>query len=136
MKRKFRGLTIPGDAYDDVDATDPRPGGWLGKPAENDRIAWYVFQAPNVFKVEMMVPGRVGIEIGFAGIDDHFVKQANLHELMQGVVNGRQRDPNARVDRVGVKRLCGHVTMRVPKKKAGQGEPLPGGPQTNLLEAP
>ncbi len=136
LLRRVRDSTIADDAYDDVDSTDPRPGGCLGKLAQNDRATWNVFEASNVLKIEMVVLGRVGIEIGLSRIDDYFVEQPNFYELMKCVVDGRQRDANARFDSLCMKRLGRHVTIGVSEKKPCQREPLPGRAETYQFEPP
>ena len=62
-------------------------------------FAGNVDQLTIVFDIEVLVIADIGVEIGLAGIDNDFVLHAGLRELMQRVVNGGERDADARFGR-------------------------------------
>ena len=77
-----------------------------------------------VFKVEMMVIGGVGIEIGASGFNGYFPQQASLGKLMQGVVDGRQRDRNPRRRCFLVQHFCADMTVVTTEHHLGERNAL------------
>ena len=76
------------------------------RTAADDHVAtWDVLQLAGRFAEEVMVIGRVGVEIGTARFDDDFAKQTRIRELMKGVVNRRKRHLDRRACRLGVQLL-------------------------------
>ena len=74
------------------------PGGARGKLADHHRSARDVLQHPGRLAEEMVVVVDIGVEIGAAGFDHDFAQQAGGRELVQGVVDRRQRHADRRGD--------------------------------------
>src|SRR5512139_23251 len=76
--------------YDDVNAGDFITF-WRSRRLADDHLGprdveYRIF----AFNKEMMMRGRVGIEIGFRPIDCDLTEKADFGELMQCIVDGRQ----------------------------------------------
>src|SRR6516165_9848347 len=114
----------------DVDPADPGPSRWQRIPADHDILARDVLQPGGRFAEEMMMVGRVRIEVRAARLDHDFAQQPGLGELMQGIVDSRERHPDRRTQRFTVQLLGGDMAVPVIEKEPRQGDALPRGSQT------
>ncbi len=71
----------------------------------------------------------VGVEVGATRFDHHFAQDPAVDELVQRVVDGRQRYRDGRGQRFAVQLLGGDVAIAVFKEEPGQGEALARRPQ-------
>lgn len=76
-----------------------------------------------------MIVTDVGVEIGVAGIHHDLAQQLCLDELVQRIVDSRERHPDRRLDRFAVQLLGGDVPVTLLEQESGQRQPLPGRPQ-------
>ena len=83
-------------------------------------LAGDVFKLIGAFIKKVVVVGDVGIEVGTLRIDDNFAEHSRLGELMQGVVNGGQRDTHCRRPRLAMEDFRRHVPVRPFKQKLRQ----------------
>ena len=72
------------------------PGGGVGQVLDDDRGGGDVDHPLLVFEIEMVMVRSVGIEIAARRVDRHFPQQPRCPELVQRVVNRRQRDIDLR----------------------------------------
>jgi hypothetical protein len=77
------------------------------------------------FNEEMMVLGHVRIEIGFRAVDSDLAQQSDVGELMQRVVDGRQRYRHLCLDRLFVKHFSGRVSVTPAEQYQTQCDALP-----------
>ena len=76
-----------------------------------------------------MMVTDIGVEIGAAGIHHHLAQQPCLDELVQRIVDGRERHPDRGLDRFAVQLLGGDVPVTLLEQEPDQRQPLPGRPQ-------
>ena len=76
-----------------------------------------------------MVVRHIGIEIGPRAFNGDLPEQARVGELMQRVVDRRQRDRNIRRHRFFMKPFGGNMTMPAAKQNRRKGNPLTRRPQ-------
>jgi hypothetical protein len=62
-------------------------------------------QAAAVLEKEVMMVTDVGVEIGASGIHHHLTQHPCLDELLQRIVDGRERHPDRGLDRFAVQLL-------------------------------
>jgi hypothetical protein len=105
----------------------------LGQSVDPD-ITDEVDQLALAFDEEVMVIARVGVEIGGAGVDRHRAQKSGFGELMQGVINRRERHSEAGDIGLGVQIFRRNVAMPFGEEDAAQLDPLPGRPQPGLAE--
>ena len=70
-----------------------------------------VKQPAGIFEKEVMMVTDIGIDIGAAGIHHHLAQQPCLDELVQRIVDGRERHPDRGLDRFAVQLLGGDVPV-------------------------
>src|SRR5487761_1117367 len=85
---------------------------------------------------EMMMVGRVGVEIRAPGLDHGLAQQAYLGKLVQRVINGSERYLYARSERFAVQILRGHVSIAAFEKKPGERQTLTGRPEAGGAQTP
>ena len=83
---------------------------------------------------EMLVIVDVGVEIAPLRVDDDLPQKAGTRELMQGVVNGRQRNTRADLRGLFVQRLCRKVTVPTREKEARELDALTRRAQTGVTQ--
>ena len=98
-------------------------------------VAGDVQQAVGVLDEEVVVVPGVGIEISALGIDRDFAQQPGVRELVQGIVDGGQRN----LDAVGLgfpmEYLGRHMAVCAVEQEPGQGEALARGAQAGPAQA-
>jgi hypothetical protein len=87
------------------------------------------------FEEEMVVIARIGIEIGLGPIDSHFAQKARFRELMERVVDGRQRYRDARLGGFFKEHFRRQMPIALGEKQPAEADALPGGPQPGLPQA-
>jgi hypothetical protein len=88
------------------------------------------------FTEEMMVVGRVGVEIRAPRLDDGLAQQPGFGELVQRIVNGRQGHRDPRDHGFPVQLFGSDVPVAVFQKELRQGKPLSRRSQTGLAQPP
>ena len=73
---------------------------------------------------KMVMIGNVGVEVRALRIDNDFPQQADGGELMQGVVDGRQRHPDLGGLGIGVENFRGDMPVPAFKQQFCQSEAL------------
>ena len=73
----------------------------------------------------MMVIRHVRIEIGPSGLDDDLAQQPGGGELVQRVVDGRERDPDRAGLRLAMQVLGRHMAVAAVEQQAGESKALP-----------
>ena len=109
---------------DDVDAANLGPLGRQRIAADDHVPTRDVLKLAGRFAEEVMVIGRIGVEIGAARFDDDFAKQPRIGELMKGVVDRRERHLDRRSRRFAVQLLGGDMALPVFEQDSRQGEAL------------
>ncbi len=92
-------------------------------------LARNVEQPAGILEKEVMMVTDVGVEIEAAGIHHHLAQQPCLDELVQRIVDGRERHPDRGLDRFAVQLLGGDVPVTLLEQEPYQRQPLPGRPQ-------
>ena len=87
------GLLHPDDH---IDMADHHALGGIGQARNLDCIGGDIDDPLLVFDKEVMMVGRVGIEIGPGRVHGNLAQQTGLAELVQRIVDGGQRHLNAR----------------------------------------
>lgn len=106
--------------------------GW--RLTDNHLGIWDVEYLIFAFDKEMMVRRRIGIEIGFRSIDRDLTEKADFRELVQRVVNCRERDWHFRARRFFVKHLGGEMAIAFTEENPAQRHALAGWTQSNLTQ--
>ena len=99
------------------------------KPADDQVVARNILQPTSCFAKEVMVIGGVGVEIRAAGLDDNFTQQSAIGELMQRVIDGRERYPDARRHSFAMQLLGGDMAVPSFEQETCQGNTLARGTQ-------
>ena len=76
------------------------------------------------FDEEMMVVGRVGVEIGLRPFDGEDAQQSGARELMQRVVDGRQRNRHAGGERLLVQLFGRQMAVALGEQHLGKRDAL------------
>ncbi len=105
---------------DDVDAANLAPIGRVGKRSDRDRIARNIHEGAGIFVKEVMVVGGIRIEIGATGIDHQLAQQSRVDELMECIIDRRQRDFYAGAQGLFVQEFGRDVPVAVTKQKFGE----------------
>ena len=106
------------------------PRGGFGQALEHDRVGRDVDHPLLVLEVEVVMVRGVGVEIGPRGVDRDFAQEARFLELVERVVDRRQRDVDARSLRLEVKLLGADVAMGAAEQQFGQCHALARRPQS------
>ena len=77
---------------------------------------------------------RIGVEIAARRIHDHLAQQARFGELVQRVVDGGERNLQARISHFVVQAFRRHMPVAVFEQQAGQLDPLAGGTQAGMAQ--
>ncbi len=101
------------------------PSGRLRQLANHDQLAGYILQAAGRLAKEVMVIRHIGIEIGPSGFDHDLAQHPDGGELVQRVVDGRQRDRNRVGLRLAVQVLGGYMAIDPLEQQAGESKTLP-----------
>src|SRR5271167_1976112 len=94
-----------------------------------------ILQLARRFAEEVVMIGRVGVEIRAAGLDDRLAQQPDLGKLVQGVVNRRERYWDPCGQRFAMQKLGGDVTVPALEQEPGECEALTGRPQPGRAQA-
>ena len=89
-------------------------------------LARNVEQPAGIFEKEVRMVTDVGVEIEAAGINHHLAQQPCLDELVQRIVDGRERHPDRGLDRFAVQLLGGDVPVTLLEQEPDQRQPLSG----------
>ena len=84
------------------------------------------------FDEEMVVIRGVGVEIGLRALDGEDAQQSRLGELMQRVVDGRQRYRHAGGERLLVQFLGRQMAVALGKQQIGKRDALTRRPQAGF----
>ena len=112
---------------------DPRhlePLGRLRRIEPGHRGPRDVVKLAVVLDQKMMMLGRVGVEIDPRAVDRDLAQNPDGGELVQRVVNRRQRDGQSRRRRLLEQPLRRHVTVAPAKQQLSQRHALARRPQT------
>src|SRR5215470_17453207 len=104
------------------------------KPADNQVVARNILQLTGRFAKEVMMIGSVGVEIRAARLDNDFTQQPAIGELMQRVVDGRERYPDARRHSFAMQLLRGDVAVPLFEQETCQSYTLARGTQIYRAE--
>ena len=107
-------------ANHDIDVGDFHAVGRLRKVFDAHRTGVDVEHPVLAFDEEVVMVRRVGVEIGLDALDGEDAQEAGLGELMQRVVDRRQRDRNAGDQRLLVQLLRRKMTIAVGEEQ-GRG---------------
>src|SRR5262245_57099973 len=89
-----------------------------------DRVAGNVDQAALLLDKKMVVVGRVSVEISALAADGDFAQQARRLELVQGVVNGGERNPFSGAYGLLVQQLGGDMPIAIAEPQRRQRNAL------------
>ena len=81
-----------------------------------------------------MVRGDVGVEIGLGAVDADLAQQAGIGQLVERVVDGRQRHRNLGERRFLVEHFRRQVARALAEQQPAQRHALPGRPQAGGLQ--
>ncbi|EGE57181.1 hypothetical protein RHECNPAF_470070 [Rhizobium etli CNPAF512] len=81
------------------------------------------------FDEEMMVVGHISVEIGLGALDGENADETGLGELVQRVVDGRQRNRHAGGNRLLMQLLDGQMPVALGKQEIAERDALAGGTQ-------
>jgi hypothetical protein len=104
--------------------------GWRRQVLDHDGRGRDVGHPLLVLEIEMVVVRRIGVEIAARGIHRHFAQQPRRPELVQCVVDRRQRDIDVGGLRFGQQLLGAHMPVLAAEQDLGQRHALPGRPQS------
>src|SRR4029079_950306 len=136
-KRLNRRSTLAlGDQSDQhVDARDRHPLGRLRQTRDTHLAGLDVEQLAGILAEEMEVVRRIGVEIGLGAFDRDLAQQACFRELMQRVVDGRERDRHFMPQGLFVQQLRRDMAVTRLKQQGRQREVLPRGPKPGAAQA-
>ena len=77
--------------------------------------------------------GHVGVEVAAPRLDNHFAQQAGCRELMQCVVDGRQRNRNVAGLRLAMQLLGRDMAVAAIEQQPAQRQALSSRPQASGL---
>ena len=97
-------------------------------------LAGNVLEVARPFEEEVMVIGRIGVEIRASRFDHDLAQQTGVGELVQRVVDRCQRHLHFSVGRLRMQLLGRDMPVDLVEQKARQGQPLPGRTKTCLLQ--
>ena len=87
-----------------------------------------------VFEEEVVMLGGIGVEIGLGPIHSELAQKAGFRELVQGVVDGRQRDRNTGARRLVEQNFGGDVPIALAKQQPSEGDALPRRTQAHAAQ--
>ena len=82
----------------------------------------------------MEVVRGVGVKIGPLTLDGHFAQKTCRRELVEGVVDCRERYRNSGIASRGMKLFGRQMPVPVAEQKSGQCNALPGRPQARRAQ--
>jgi hypothetical protein len=123
------------DSDNDVDAADLGAGRRQRKHSDRQVVTRDVLQFAGGLAEEMVVIGRIGIEIRAARLDDDLVQEPGIGELMQGVVDRRERYRDPRRHRFAMQLLGSDVTFTVFQQEPCQSKALARWPEIHRTQA-
>src|SRR6202012_3321998 len=88
-----------------------------------------------VFYVEVLMRLGVGIEIGMIDIDSALAQKARIGELMERIIDRRERNQCSDGDGFLVQDLRRHMSMTVSKKECSKRHALPSGTQARTTKS-
>ena len=94
----------------------------------------YVDQRARFLDEEMVVRGRIGVEIGARAFDRDFAQQPGVGELVQRVVDRRQRHRQLGRPRLLEQHFGGQVAVAAAEQQPAQRDALPGRSETRLAQ--
>ena len=92
-----------------------------------------VLEVARPFEEEVMVVRRVGVEIGPPRFDHDLTQQTGVGELVQRIVDRRQRYLHFGVGRLRMELFRGDMPVDLVEQQACQSQPLAGRTETRLL---
>jgi hypothetical protein len=98
-------------------------------------FAGNVLEVARALEKEVMVIGRVGVEIGPPRFDHDFTQQTGVGELVQRVVDRRQRHLHFGLGCLHMQLLGRDMPVDLVEQQARKSQPLPGRTKTCLLQA-
>ena len=110
------------------------PVGRLGQVGDAHAGGGHVDELTLVLEEEMVMLGRVGVEIGLGPVHRELAQEARFGELVQGVVDRRQRDRHAGPGRLVEQHLGRDVPVALAEQEPAQGHPLPGRAQAHAAQ--
>ena len=73
----------------------------------------------------------IGVEIGPGAVDRELAQEPGFRELVQGVVDGRERDRHAGPARLVEQHFGGDMPVALAEQQPAEGNPLPGRTQAD-----
>src|SRR2546425_4556158 len=93
-----------------------------------------VDQLVVVFEIEVVVRGDVGVEIGLGAVDRYLAQETRIGELIERVVDGRQRHRNLGERGFLVQHFRGQMAGALAEQQPAQRHALAGRPKTGGLQ--
>ena len=93
-----------------------------------------VDQLVVVFEIEVVMRRHVGIEIGLGAVDADLAQQARIGQLIERVVDGRERHRNLGESGFLVQHFRGEVASSLAEQKPPKRHPLTGRAQAGRLQ--
>ena len=121
-------------ADDDIDAGDLVAFGGGRRLVDDVLGAGNVDERVMAFDKEMVMRRGVSVEVGLRAVDGDLAQQAGFGELMQRVVDGRERDGNFGLGGFLVKHFRGEMAVALAEQNPAERHTLPRRPQANLAE--
>ena len=133
-RRSAARLRRATDPDDDVDAGD-RAARRRGRRLRQDQVGiGDIDQGAGFFDQEMMVRRRVGVEIGARAFDRDLAQQPGGGELVQGVVDGRQRHRHLCRSRLLKQHFGRDMAVAAAKQQPAERDALAGRPQLRVAQ--
>jgi hypothetical protein len=82
----------------------------------------------------MVMVGDIGVEIGSRSVDRDLAQKPRLGELMQRIVDGRERHPDACRYRLRVQVFRRYVAVALGENHAAELDPLPRRAQPGMAK--
>src|SRR5262249_28507367 len=89
----------------------------------------------TILEVEVMMIGRVRVEVGAARLDRDLAQETRGGELVQSVVDGGERDADAGFVGLSMKLVGGDVPCALLEEEARQRQALAGRAQARAAQA-
>ena len=93
-----------------------------------------VLEVARPFEEEVMMIGRVCVEIRASRFDHDFAQQTGVGELVQRVIDRRQRDLHFGIDRFRMQLLGRDMPIDLVEQQARQCQPLACRTKASLLQ--
>ena len=128
------GSALLAQPHDHVDAGNLVAIRHVGHLRQHEVRVRNVDQLVIVLEIEVVMGRHVGVEIGLGAVDADLAQQAGIGQLVERVVDGRQRHRNLGQRGFLVQHFSGQVAGTLAEQQPAQRHALPGRPETGRLQ--